>query len=135
VYRKVPAGGSDPLEKVLGQFHTLLKNKYYFDEFYDQVFVQPAYWFAETFTYRWLDRGVIDGFLHAVGRFSLSIGSFLRNVIDLPIVNGAADLFADGVKRVGRGVRIIQTGQVQGYLIVGVIFAGFLLTYVLIFQP
>jgi hypothetical protein len=78
---------------------------------------------------------VIDGFLHAVGRASLRLGSFLRNAIDLPIVNGMADAFSQGVKRVGHGIRIIQTGRVQGYLIVGTFFAGLLLAYFLLFQP
>jgi NADH-quinone oxidoreductase subunit L len=112
-----------------------LKNKYYFDELYDRVFVRPAYWFAETFTSKWIDQGVIDGILHTVARFSLNLGSFLRNAIDLPIVNGAADLFSEGVKRFGNGIRVMQTGRVQGYLIVSVIFAGLLLSYFLIFKP
>jgi NADH-quinone oxidoreductase subunit L len=135
VYRNVSAGEADPLEKPLGSVYTLLKNKYYFDELYDLIFVRPAYWFAETFVSNWVDRGIIDGFLHLVGRTSLRIGSFLRNVIDLPIVNGAADVFSEGVKRFGNGIRVIQTGRVQAYLIVGLFFTGLLLAYFLIFQP
>ena len=39
----------DPLKAVLGGFHAVLKNKYYFDEVYDmRLFVKPAYWFAES---------------------------------------------------------------------------------------
>lgn len=135
VYRDVKAGESDPLERPLGSIYTLLKNKYYFDELYDLIFVRPATWFAETFVSRWMDIGVIDGFLHGVGRASLGLGSFLRNAIDLPIVNGLVDMFSEGVKRFGHGLRIIQTGRVQGYLIVGTFFAGLLLAYFLIFQP
>jgi NADH-quinone oxidoreductase subunit L len=135
VYRDVRYGEEDPLEKPLGPIYQLLKNKYYFDEIYNNVFVKPAYWFAETFTSKWIDQGVIDGILHTVARFSLSLGSFLRNAIDLPIVNGAADLFSEGVKRFGNGIRVMQTGRVQGYLIVSVIFAGLLLSYFLIFKP
>jgi len=135
VYRDVKAGEPDPLERPLGSVYTLLKNKYYFDELYDLIFIRPAYWLAETYVSIWVDRGVIDGFLHAVGRASLRLGSFLRNAIDLPIVNGMADAFSQGVKRVGHGIRIIQTGRVQGYLILGTFFAGLLLAYFLLFQP
>jgi len=135
VYRDQKAGEPDPLERPLGSVYNLLKNKYYFDELYDLILVRPAYWFAETFTSRWVDRGIIDGTLHAVGRASLKLGSFLRNAIDLPIINGAADLFSDGVKRFGNGIRIIQTGRVQGYLTVGLFFTSLLLAYFVIFQP
>jgi NADH-quinone oxidoreductase subunit L len=135
VYRRVPAGGQDPLVRPLGPLHTLLKNKYYFDEFYSFVFIRPAYWFAETFVYRWIDRGVIDGFLHAVGRAAGRVGNFLRNYIDLPVVNGAGDLVGEGVKDIGRRFRIIQTGRVQEYLIVGLLFTGLILSYVILFQP
>lgn len=135
VYRDVRYGEADPLEKPLGPVYRLMKNKYYFDELYDKVFVRPAYWFAETFTSKWIDQGLIDGILHAVARFSLNLGSFLRNAIDLPIINGAVDLFSDGVKKFGHGIRVMQAGRVQGYLIVSVIFASVLLSYFLIFKP
>jgi NADH-quinone oxidoreductase subunit L len=135
VYRRVPYGAADPLARPLGPFYRLLQNKYYFDEIYDFLFVRPAYWFAETFVYRWLDRGLIDGILHAVGRTALRIGSFLRNAVDLPIVNGFGDAVGEGVKRAGTRFRVIQTGRVQEYLIVGLLFTGLLLSYVIFFQP
>jgi NADH-quinone oxidoreductase subunit L len=135
VYRRVPAGVPDPLQRWLGPIYTVLKNKYYFDELYHFLFVRPAYWFAETFTYRWIDRGLIDGFLHGVGRTALRVGSFLRNAIDLPIVNGLADRFGEGVKWLGRTFRVVQTGRVQEYLIIGLVFTGLLLSYVLLVQP
>ena len=90
---------------------------------------------TETVVSKWIDLGLIDGILHAVARFSLNLGSFLRNAIDLPIVNGLADMFSEGVKRFGNGIRVIQTGRVQAYLIVGLFFTGLLLAYFLIFQP
>jgi NADH-quinone oxidoreductase subunit L len=135
LYRRVKEGQEDPLQKPLGPLYALLKNKYYFDELYDLIAVRPSYWIAETFVYRWVDRGVIDGALHGIARLSLRLGSFLRNAIDLPIVNGAADLLSEGVKKIGNGIRIIQTGQVQGYLIVGTIFIGILLGYLLLVKP
>lgn len=135
VYRRVPSGAVDPLARFLGPVYRLLQNKYYFDELYDLIFVRPAYWFAETFVYRWLDRGLIDGILHTVGRIALRIGAFLRNAIDMPIVNGFGDLVGEGVKRAGDRFRVIQTGRVQEYLVVGLLFTGLLLSYVIFFQP
>jgi NADH-quinone oxidoreductase subunit L len=78
VYRRVPAGGQDPVKKVLGPVYTLLRNKYYFDEIYDRLFVRPAYWLASRFVYLFLDRKVIDGVLHWLARAVLSVGAFLR---------------------------------------------------------
>lgn len=135
LYRDQEAGAPDPLEARLGAIYTLLKNKYYFDELYDRLFVRPAYWFAETFTYAWIDRGMIDGLLHAIGRSALRVGSFFRRYIDIPIVNGSGDLVGNSVKRAGGEFRVIQTGRVQQYLIVGLLFTGALLAYLLLFSP
>ncbi len=135
VYRRVPAGGEDPVKKSLGPIYSVLRNKYYFDELYSAVIVRPAYWFAETFVYRWIDRRVIDGFLHWVARTSLRIGDFLRNSIDLPIVNGGADYVGEGVKKSGKTFRVIQTGRVQEYLIIGMVFVGIVLSYILVLRP
>jgi len=135
VYRRVPTGGEDPVKKPLGPIYSVLRNKYYFDELYSAVIVRPAYWIAETVVYRWIDRGVIDGFLHGVARATLRIGDFLRNSIDLPIVNGAGDFVGEGVKKTGKTFRVIQTGRVQEYLIIGMVFAGLVLSYILILRP
>jgi NADH-quinone oxidoreductase subunit L len=95
----------------------LLKNKYYFDEFYDRVFVKPAYWFAENVVYKFLDQGVIDGVLHIFGPVTDNIGSFIRKYIDLLIVN---ETVGDGSYKVtqwfGHKLRAIQTGRIQQYL-------------------
>jgi NADH-quinone oxidoreductase subunit L len=131
VYRNVPQGTRDPLEKPLGSIYTLLKNKYYFDELYDKIFVQPAYWFAETFVYEWMDRGVIDGILHTVSRAAFGLGQIFRNWIDVPIVNGFGDFMGEGVKKLGRSFRVLQTGRVQQYMIIALVFAFGTLFYFL----
>ncbi|MGD2253111.1 MAG: proton-conducting transporter membrane subunit, partial [Anaerolineales bacterium] len=135
VYRRVKAGQPDPLERPLGPIYKLLKNKYYFDELYDLLFIRPAYWLAETFVYRWIDRGVIDGILHGIARLAMRIGSFLRNYIDIPVINRSADRLSDGVKRTGLILRVVQSGRVQQYLIIGLLFTGALLTYLLLVRP
>jgi NADH-quinone oxidoreductase subunit L len=135
VYRGLPRGAADPLARALGPLHTLLRRKYYVDELYDRLFVRPATWLAETFTYVWLDRLVIDGVLHGVGRASLRLGDWLRQAIDLPIVNGFGDFVGGTTKAVGRTFRFIQSGRVQAYLAVGLLFAGLMLSYLLLIRP
>lgn len=117
VYRDVKAGQPDPLVKVLGPIHPVLKNKYYFDELYDFLFVRPAIWVAEKFTSQWMDQTVIDGVLHFFAYLSGVLGNFFRDAIDKPIVNGSGDLVADVTKRLGAIFRPIQTGRVQQYMI------------------
>lgn len=100
----------------------LLKNKYYFDEFYDRVFVKPAYWFAENVVYKFMDQGVIDGILHLFGPFTDRFGSFIRNYFDLPVINR---FFGDGsaeiTYRAGDRLRLVQTGRIQQYLMLALV--------------
>lgn len=115
-YRKVMNPAQDKLQI------PLLKNKYYFDEIYNFLFIRPAYWVAETFTSLFIDRKVIDGFLHSVARFSLFLGNAFRNYFDKPVIN---EFLGDGtgkaVKVSGFSLRKIQAGRVQYYMVASVV--------------
>ncbi len=111
VYRNVKSPQEDWL-----QIHWL-QNKWYFDEAYNFLFVKPAYWIADTFTYKWMDRGLIDGILHAVGNIAGKIGHALRTYFDVPVINGAGDALADGTRKLGISMRVIQTGRIQQYMV------------------
>ena len=114
-YRKVNTPAEDKLQI------PLLMNKYYFDEIYQFLFVRPAVWLSEKFAYLFLDRTVIDGLLHSVARFSLFLGGFFRNKIDKPVIN---EFLGDGtgnvVKASGSGLRKIQAGRIQYYMVVSI---------------
>lgn len=121
VYRKQAANAADPLQLALGRLHTLLKNKYYIDEIYDFLFIRPARWLAETFTAKWMDRGVIDGILHGIARATLWLGGIVRNGFDLPVINGAADGMGKSVRWFGFELKGVQTGKVQQYMLTAII--------------
>jgi NADH-quinone oxidoreductase subunit L len=123
VYRNQKEGAEDPLKVTLGPIHTVLKNKYYFDELYNVIFVRPAYWVADNFTNQILDRGIIDGILHFIARVASNVGHIFRNYFDKPVVNGFGDFIGEGVKKVGRSIKVIQTGKVQQYLLMALILA------------
>jgi NADH-quinone oxidoreductase subunit L len=116
VYRRVLTPAEDKLQI------PLLKNKYYFDEIYNFLFVKPAYWVAETFTSLFMDQVVIDGVLHGLARFSLFLGHVFRNKFDKPVIN---EFFGDGtgkaVKLSGSSLRKIQVGRVQYYMVASVV--------------
>ncbi|MCC6957448.1 MAG: NADH-quinone oxidoreductase subunit L [Anaerolineales bacterium] len=122
VYRGVRSDEKDPVEGALGaSLYRLLKNKYYFDELYQAIFITPAYWLAETFTSLWMDQKVIDGILHWFAYISGVIGNFLRNAIDKPIINGSGDMVSEGAKKAGGSLKTIQTGRVQQYMILALV--------------
>lgn len=112
VYRNVRSATEDKLQ------FKLLKNKYYFDEIYDFLFVKPAYWFAETFAYKFLDQTIIDGFINRIGGVAQSIGTGFRRYFDAPVVNGFGDFVGESTKRIGRKMApIIQQGRIQYYMV------------------
>ena len=95
----------------------VLINKYYVDELYASLFVKPALWFAETFIYKWMDKGFIDGILHSFDPLTNGIGTFIRNKFDIPFINRFfGDGSADVTYWLGGKLRVIQTGRIQQYL-------------------
>jgi NADH-quinone oxidoreductase subunit L len=128
VYRNVKTPAEDKLQI------PVLKNKWYFDEAYDFLFVKPAYWFAETFVYKWMDQGVIDGILHTFGKVTGWMGDKIRNWIDVPIINGFGDFVGYRTQDVGRGIRPMQSGRIQQYMLAAMltlIIVGSILYYFL----
>jgi len=111
VYRNINSPAEDKLQI------SFLKNKYYFDEIYDYIFVKPAIWVSEVLVSAWMDKGFIDGILHIFGPATGGLGSFIRNKFDLPVVNR---FFGDGTADVtywfGGKLRAVQTGRIQQYL-------------------
>ena len=114
-YRNVTTPAEDRLQI------PVLKNKYYFDEIYNFLFVRPSIWISEKLTF-FMDQIVIDGFLHSLARFSLFLGHAFRNYFDKPVIN---EFFGDGtgktVKASGYGLRKIQAGRIQYYMIVSIL--------------
>jgi NADH-quinone oxidoreductase subunit L len=112
----------DPLERGLGPVFTLLKNKYWVDEFYSLVFIRPSLWFAEKVSYQFIDKTVIDGVLQGIASIGLWMGRVLRNAFDLPVVNGTGDGLAAGTKGSGRLFSRLQNGKIQHYMGLAILF-------------
>jgi len=128
--KPLQAGEVDPMVSILGPVYNLLKNKYYFDELYAIIFVKPSQWFSREVAYQFLDKGIIDGFLHLLGRVFTWIGDLIK-VLNMWLIDGVGDGIPEMIQRFGGYFRRIQTGQVQQYmlfiilaaLVIGIIFA------------
>ena len=115
------AGEKDPVGKRLGFYWDWLQNRYYIDQFYQRVFIETSNWLAEVFTYRWIDKGVIDGLIEGVAKGSLWLGAAVRRWIDLQIVNWLGDQSGKLVRGTGLELREVQTGRIQQYMLLALL--------------
>ncbi len=111
----------DPVGSRLGFYWDWLQNRYYIDQFYHRVFIRTSDWLAEVFTYRWIDKGLIDGLIEGVARGSLWLGTAVRRWIDLQVVNWLGDQSGKVVRGTGLELREVQTGRVQQYMLLALI--------------
>ncbi len=128
--RKPLAVPVDPLEKPLGWVYTTLKNKYYVDEAYQMFILNPTISLAKACYI--FDRRVIDAIVNTVGAFGRWLASALKRFIDNPIVDGAVNGVGWVTAQAGEFMRATQTGQVQNYLLVGVVTVVLLLALFLV---
>jgi NADH-quinone oxidoreductase subunit L len=99
--------------------YTLLYNKYYFDEFYMAIIVNPTYKFSE-FLFKF-DQVVIDGIVNGTGKMTLW-WAWAKERFDTLIVDGAVNGTGYISLALGKAIRRTQTGQLQTYALV--IFIG-----------
>ncbi len=94
--------------------HNLLVNKYYVDEFYMAVIVNPLRRLG-AFLAEAVDRQVIDRAVNGVASLLRQLGAFLSETMEWQVidraVNGVASLLGQG----SEGTRRLQTGYVRNY--------------------
>jgi NADH-quinone oxidoreductase subunit L len=64
----------------LGGLYTLVYNKYFVDEAYDAVVVEPLIEGSSAVLWHGVDQGIIDGIVNGVGYQSKGIGGILRRI-------------------------------------------------------
>ena len=74
----VNPGIPEKISSALGGVYTLVYNKYFVDEAYDAVIVQPLVHGSETILWKITDAGISDGAVNGVGTESKGIGGILR---------------------------------------------------------
>jgi NADH-quinone oxidoreductase subunit L len=71
---------ADQVQQSFAGVHRVLLNKYYVDEFYDAVVVQPIKRTSERLLWKVVDAGVIDGAVNGTGFIVRTGGAILRLV-------------------------------------------------------
>jgi NADH-quinone oxidoreductase subunit L len=79
----------------LRQMPRLLENKYYVDEVYDATIIKPIHLGSREGLWRIFDLGVIDGFLHTLGRAVVDLGRTFR-YMQIGFVRGYAAIILAG---------------------------------------
>ncbi|MCY4020696.1 MAG: NADH-quinone oxidoreductase subunit L [Chloroflexi bacterium] len=123
------AGQKDPMESLLGTMYPILKNRYYLDDLYEKVFVKPSQWLGVQ-VIAFLDKGIIDSFLHVIGRIFTWLGDLVK-VLNLWLIDGVGDGIPIAIFNFGGWLRRMQTGRVQQYMLL-VLVAAVLIGIVLV---
>jgi proton-translocating NADH-quinone oxidoreductase chain L len=95
--------------------YAFLAHKWYFDELYDAVFVQPTLRLARGLA--WFDKLVLDGVVNGSAAFTEILSRF-EGFFDRIAVDGLVNLTALGVYALGDWGRGLQTGKLRTYLMV-----------------
>jgi NADH-quinone oxidoreductase subunit L len=103
--------------------YRVLYHKYYFDELYHAIIINPVMKLS-SFLFSIVDVGVVDRIVNRAGHFTVFL-SDVHEWFDSHIVDGAVNGIASVTRGTGSGLRRIQTGQLQNYAFV--IFFGLVL--------
>jgi len=128
LYKYVPAETRAKWIKAGKPIYTLVRNKYYVDEFYDLIAIRSTQAISRAIS--WFDGAVVDGLVNLVGLFGTAVANasawFDANVVDTLVTMWAplARWFASGFRR-------LSTGYVQQYMLT---FVVVIVASVLLFQ-
>jgi len=133
IYGRKPleAGAADPIITPLGPLHNFLRNKWYWDELYDLLFIRPTIYFSEVVVYEWVDKGAIDGTLHLIARSTYALGAYFK-LFEERVIKGGMDWIKDQVLELARSGRSLQTGKIQEYAWLSILIAGALTVLILV---
>jgi len=95
-----------------GPLYNLVLHKYYIDELYDALFVNPVKNLGNAFAA--FDLGVVDGGVNGAG-WATRMCAELSRLWDTWVIDGLVNVAAFVVKVMSYPVRVIQTGLVQNY--------------------
>lgn len=92
---------------------SFLRNKWYFDELYQRLFVNSAHRAAAAAA--WVDSRIIDGLVALLARWTRRVAEADR-LIDQYIVDGIVNSVGGAFYTVGLSLRRVQTGRLRVYV-------------------
>ncbi len=133
IYGRKPlkAGQTDPLVRPLGPLYTFLNRKWYWDELYQTVFINPTIYISETVVAEYIDKGIIDGALHLIARVVYRLGYYVKRFEERVISDGV-DKLKDWFLAFAKEFRFLQTGRVQEYVLISTLIATALIAVILL---
>ncbi len=96
-----------------GIFYRLFDRKWYFDEFYQVVFVNGTLLLARFWSL--FDAYIIDGIVNGAAALT-RFASWLNGLFDAYIIDGIVNAVANVTFWFGNRIRRVQTGNINGYL-------------------
>jgi NADH-quinone oxidoreductase subunit L len=125
VYGRNPAAAraEEPLMR-LGTAWQVVYHKYYVDEIYQRMVVGPFIGLSRLTAE--VDRLGVDGLVNLVGRMGNQL-SLASGWVDRVLVDGAVNLTGIVTLETSQGLRRLQTGRVQQYLLVVMVSVLFLI--------
>ncbi len=125
-WKKIDA---DKLAETYSWFYKFSLNKWYFDEFYHATFVAGTIGLGKVLA--WFDTYIVDGLVNGAAWLTRQVSAF-SGLFDTYVVDGLVNFTAFFSGFIGLGLKKIQTGRVQTY----VVFAVFsILILLLILRP
>jgi NADH-quinone oxidoreductase subunit L len=110
-----------------GALYTTLLNKYYIDELFDLLFVEPTKKLGLALD--WFDRVVVDGIVRAIGQLA-ELGAEGSTWVEKHVIYGGINVIGYGNHLMARQWRQLQSGMVHHYA--AIIVAGLFLLAVVI---
>jgi NADH-quinone oxidoreductase subunit L len=98
-----------------GFFYRVFDRKWYFDEFYQAVFVNGTLLLARFWSA--FDAYIIDGIVNGAAALTRFV-SWLNGLFDAYIIDGLVNAAANVTFWTGNKFRRLQTGNINGYLFV-----------------
>jgi NADH-quinone oxidoreductase subunit L len=126
-FYSVNLSAPDRLAKQFKAAYTTLLNKYYIDELYDLIWVEPTKTLGRWLD--WFDRFVIDGLVHAVAQLADLVAA-ASTWAEKYVIYGGLNAIGYGNHLAARQWRQLQSGMVHHYA--AVIVAGIFLLAVIV---
>lgn len=103
----------DEMKRQMAVPHRFLTEKWYFDELYDALFMQPMHQVAAFMA--WVDRTIIDNILHGAASLTVLVSKWDR-FFDEKFIDGLVNLVGRWTFAAGSSLKVVQTGRLRNYV-------------------